>query len=457
MRIIAFFILSLLAGLVQAQSNPQPVQSLDELLDMVEQGMVRDAREQKQRLQNFIDKRDEQQRLLQQRKEVLWGLEKRSAALEQEFQQNESRLTELQTRLDERMGNLKELFGVIQQVGGDVKGTMSTSILSAQFPGRGEFLTDLIEKAGSSSKLPSIEELERLWFEMQREMTQSGKVVRFQAPVVSPDGQTSTRDVVRVGTFNAIFEDQYLNWDDESQQLVELPRQPDGRFLDVAGDFYSAEAGQVEPFWLDPSSGSLLALLIQSPSLSERLDQGGWIGYLIVILGLFGLVLAGERLVVLGLTSNKINQQMKSDQPGDNPLGRVMQAYKDNRAKDQETLELKMAEAMAKETPRMNRFVTGLKIISVVAPLMGLLGTVTGMINTFEAMSLFGTGDPKLMAGGISQALVTTVLGLIVAIPMAFLHAIVNGRSRRLIQLLEERAVGIIAEHDEKNRTAEAA
>lgn len=456
MRFLTILFLSLFAVSANAQ-EAKPATSLFELLDLVEQGMVRDAREQNERIQRFINEREKQQQRLQERKEHLWALEKKSAELEQRFQQNESRLTTLQTQLDERMGNLKELFGVIQQVGGDVKGTLENSLLSAQYPGRGEFLTDLIEKAGSSSKLPSIEELEKLWFEMQREMTESGQVVRFQSPVVNPDGTTDAREVVRVGTFNVIFEDQYLNWDGENQQLVELPRQPADRYLDAAGDFYEAEPGSLAPFWVDPSSGSLLALLIQSPDLQERLEQGGWIGYLIIVLGVFGLVLAGERMVVLGLTSQKINQQIKSNKPGDNPLGRIMKAYIKNRSKDQETLELKMAEAMAKETPKMNRFVTGLKIISVVAPLMGLLGTVTGMINTFEAMSLFGTGDPKLMAGGISQALMTTVLGLVVAIPMAFLHAIVNGRSRRLIQLLEERAVGIIAQHEEAQSKAQGA
>lgn len=456
MRLLTLLFLGLFTFSANAQ-DAKPASSLFELLDLVEQGMVRDAREQKQRVQEFINERDKQQQRLQERKETLWALEKRSAELEQRFQQNESRLTTLQTQLYERMGNLKELFGVIQQVGGDVKGTLENSLLSAQYPGRGEFLTRLIEKAGSSSKLPSIEELEKLWFEMQREMTESGQVVRFASPVVNPDGTTNDRQVVRVGTFNVIFQDQYLNWDGENQQLVELPRQPADRYLDAAEDFYSAEPGGLEPFWVDPSSGSLLALLIQSPDLRERLEQGGWIGYLIIVLGLFGLVIAGERMVVLGLTSKKINQQMKSNKPGDNPLGRIMKAYVKNRGKDQETLELKMAEVMAKETPKMNRFVTGLKIISVVAPLMGLLGTVTGMINTFEAMSLFGTGDPKLMAGGISQALMTTVLGLVVAIPMAFLHAIVNGRSRRLIQLLEERAVGIIAQHEEAPGKAQGA
>jgi len=97
-----------------------------------------------------------------------------------------------------------------------------------------------------------------------------------------------------------------------------------------------------------------------------------------------------------------------------------------------------------------------LKIIAVVAPLLGLLGTVTGMIITFQAITLFGTGDPKLMAGGISTALVTTVQGLCVAIPTVLLHTLVASRARRLNQILEEQAAGMVAVQSERRHAAAA-
>ena len=121
-----------------------------------------------------------------------------------------------------------------------------------------------------------------------------------------------------------------------------------------------------------------------------------------------------------------------------------------------ETLELKLAEAIFREMPKLTRSLLFIKIISVVAPLMGLLGTVTGMIQTFQAITLYGTGDPKLMAGGISQALVTTVLGLTVAIPMVLLHTLVSGRSKRIVQVLQEQSAGIIAEHSERQHSSKA-
>jgi biopolymer transport protein ExbB len=191
--------------------------------------------------------------------------------------------------------------------------------------------------------------------------------------------------------------------------------------------------------------------LIARPNLQERVQQGGLVGYLIIALGIIGLLIALERMVVLGIASRKVSAQLKSDTPRqDNALGRVLSVHDANKAADTETLELKLSEAIFKETPTLNRALLFLKIISVVAPLMGLLGTVTGMIKTFQAITLYGTGDPKLMAGGISQALVTTVLGLCVAIPMVLLHTLVSGRSRRIVQVLQEQSAGIIATHAEQ-------
>jgi biopolymer transport protein ExbB len=195
--------------------------------------------------------------------------------------------------------------------------------------------------------------------------------------------------------------------------------------------------------------------LIARPNLQERIQQGGLVGYLIIALGIIGLLIALERMVVLGIASRKVTSQLNSDTPSqDNALGRVLSVHDANKAADTETLELKLSEAIFKETPALNRALLFLKIISVVAPLMGLLGTVTGMINTFQAITLYGTGDPKLMAGGISQALVTTVLGLTVAIPMVLLHTLVSGRSRRIVQVLQEQSAGIIATHAEKHGAA---
>ncbi len=247
-----------------------------------------------------------------------------------------------------------------------------------------------------------------------------------------------------------VADGKYLKY--ENNRLSELARQPEaGRFTGSTSDLLNATDGLVR-FGIDPTAGGVLSTYVSRPNLLERVQQGGLVGYLIIALGIVGLLISLERMVVLGVASRKVTAQLASDTPSpDNALGRVLSVYEDNKQADTETLELKLSEAIFKETPALNRALLFIKIISVVAPLMGLLGTVTGMIQTFQAITLYGTGDPKLMAGGISQALVTTVLGLTVAIPTVLLHTLVSGRSKRIVQILQEQSAGIIAEHAEKH------
>jgi biopolymer transport protein ExbB len=210
------------------------------------------------------------------------------------------------------------------------------------------------------------------------------------------------------------------------------------------------------PIGLDPTRGQLLGLLVQSPSLMERIAQGKTVGYVIIALGIVGVLIAVWRVLVLSAIGAKVNRQIKNihEPQANNPLGRVLKTAETRGAEDIETMELKLGEAILRETPKFNAMLPLLKIISVVAPLLGLLGTVTGMIVTFQAITLYGAGDPKLMAGGISTALVTTVLGLVVAIPTVFLHTLVSSRARRLTQILQEEAAGMLAERSEGNHSA---
>ncbi len=427
--------------------------SLDALLEEVGRGRVQDQKENAARIEAFQTDRARQRELLESAKRERASEEDRSRALEARFEQNDVRLTELEAELGERLGALKELFGVLQQVSGDARAQFETSFTQVQYPDRTDFLAEFAQKMGQSNRLASLGEIERLWFELQREMTESGKVVRFPANVVAQSGEEVDREVVRVGLFNVVAGAKYLEYVPETHRLVELPRQPRARHLESAARLESADSGLV-PFSLDPTRGQLLSLLVQTPNWRERIDQGGVVGYVILGLGLLALIIAVERLAILGWTSLRIRRQTaKPEQPGDNPLGRVLGVYHANPSADTETLELKLGEAILKETPRLNRLLMFLKVIAVVAPLLGLLGTVVGMIVTFQAITLFGTGDPKLMAGGISQALVTTVLGLCVAIPTVLLHALVSSRAKRLTQILEEQAAGLVAVQAEGRST----
>ena len=447
-------ILKVFAVLLIVASLPvaaQQASSLDELLQNVEQGKVQDASDNQKRENEFRQKRSQQEVLLNESTATKVKEEDRSAKLEAVFEENEKELNELTETLNERLGALKELFGVMQQVAGDARSRFDNSLTNVQYPNRSSFLDDLAKKLGSSSKLPSIDEIEKLWFELQREMTESGKVVKFSTDVIGIQGSKSQTTVVRVGAFNIVADGKYLNYEPTTGNVSEIPRQPEGRrYTSSTSELHNSTGGKVV-FGLDPTLGGVLSSLVARPNLIERIQQGGIVGYLVIALGLFGVGLAIERLIKLVNADRKVTAQLESDViSDDNPLGRVLGVYEENKTVDTETLELKMAEAVFKETPELNKGLLLIKVISVVAPLMGLLGTVTGMIKTFQAITLYGTGDPKLMAGGISQALVTTVLGLTVAIPTTLLHTIVSGRSRKVTQIIQEQGAGIIAEHSEK-------
>ncbi len=445
----------------------QPTPTMEDLLELIRQGKLHESALSRQREQEFLRARQDQQRLLNEAKAERRRLEQRADRMETQFEENEVKIGNLQEALDKRLGTLRELFGVLQQVSGDTRGLFAASVISTQFPGRGEFLGELAAKMGKSTQLASIEEMERLWFELQREMVQSGKVVTFRSTVTKADGETKEADVTRIGSFNVVADGDYLNFVGET--LVELARQPSGRFTGTIPDLEEAPLGGLVGFGMDPTRGSLLQLMIQAATLEERVGtmfnftagdcylpfcdgQGGYVGSVIILGGIIGILLAIERLITLSLIAARVAAQTRSDQPSNNnPLGRVLRVYEDNKDVDVDTLELKLGEAILNETPKLTRNITLIQVIAAVAPLLGLLGTVMGMIITFQAITLFGTGDPKIMAGGISTALMTTVLGLCVAIPTLLLHSIVNTRSKAVQHVLSEQAQGMVAEHAERS------
>jgi len=415
---------------------------LDHLLQQVKQAHVRDAAVRREREQRFLSERADREAMLKDLQRRVEQQHTRSKQLKKQFETNEKSLQALQTGLSEKAGNLGELFGTVRQSANDLHTRLGDSLVSAEFPGRAHWF-DLVSR---SRKLPAITELERFWLLMQQEIEESGKVSRFAAEVTGTDGITRSTTVTRIGVFNAISGDRYLRFLPENNRLIELPRQPERSARDTAAAFSSATTDYATMI-IDPTRGGLLGLLVLTPTLMERIRQGGTVGYIIIGIGLLGLLLAVIRMLHLNLTARKVKHQLQ--QPArpeeDNPLGRVLLAAEGLRGKDIDAIESLLDEAILRETPDLQRGLGLIKLLAAVAPLLGLLGTVTGMILTFQSISLFGTGDPRLMAGGISQALVTTVMGLVTAIPLLFFHTLLASRSRTLIQILDEQSAGVIA------------
>ena len=440
----------LVFGFGVANAQNESSSSMAELLRLIEQGQARDNQEARQREAQFNQQRNRQQELLNQSRAERTRQERESARLEQLFEDQQQEIVAARQALEERLGALKELFGELQKVAGEAQGLFNQSLTNLQFPEREAFLVDLGSKMAAATELASIEDIERLWFELQREIVESGKVVSFPAMVTQADGTQVEQTVVRVGVFNLVSENGYLRVTSEGS-VAELARQPEGRLTGTATDLARATEGVVA-FGLDVTRGGILSLLVQSKTIKDRIEDGGIVGYCIIALGALGLLMAIWRWIGLSTDSRKVAAQLKRDTAStDNPLGRVLAAYESNQQADTETIELKLSEAALKEMPGLTKGLLFIKVISVVAPLMGLLGTVTGMIQTFQVITLYGAGDPKLMAGGISQALMTTVLGLVVAIPMVLLHTVVSGQSKKIINILQSQSAGLVAQHSEQN------
>ena len=428
--------------------------SLGNLLDLVEQDRVAESEEYSERVQEFEQNANRQTEILDITNDRIIEQEQLQDQLSDQFEANEIIIADKRDILRERRGDLNELFGTLQGVAGDFLSNFQNSLISAQYPGRTEQLEEIIERAGSTIEQLNISEMERFWFFMHQELTESGRVVTYNGEVSLPNGDTANRSITRVGAFNAVSDGEYLRYTGDIGHLQVLPRQPSPAYMNAAADLQSASSGFTR-VGIDPTGGvggQVLANLINFPTVEEQVrNNSGIIGFIIIGVGIVGISIAFLRLLMLSLVSIKVRAQLKRDKPTkNNPLGRVLLVAESNPTADTETLELKLGEAILQETPRLERMLTIIKMIATIAPLGGLLGTVTGMIQVFQQITVYGAGDPTIMAGGISQALMTTVLGITVAIPTIFMHTVVKSRADNIIHILEEQATGMIAEKAER-------
>jgi len=428
-----------------AQAVEPPARTIQEVLEAVRAERQAVSEANREREARFRREQTNQEAELNRLEREVAEAEAEASRLEGLRNQLDLELEELRAQLAERQGEFGELFGVARAAAADLNEQLNDSLISTQFGERGEVLT----RMARASSLPTIEELEALWYTMLQEAGEQGKVVRYDAPVITGDNRSGAETVVRIGSFAAFTEDGFLV--PREGTLRYLVRQPSGGAVGAARDVFNYSGDGVVEGLIDPSLGTLLGLVVETPTFGERVAQGGGIGYAIIVVALFGILLALYRWAALIVVERKVAAQRNSSTPSaGNPLGRVMIAYNENKGADLETLQMRLDDAVLKELPKLESGLNVVKVLAAVAPLMGLLGTVIGMIVTFQAITLFGTGDPKLMAGGISQALVTTVQGLIAAIPLLLLHAFASGASRRVSQILEEQSVSLVADSAEK-------
>ena len=257
-----------------AENEEIEAKDLAELLNLVREGKVINKSISDRREQEFLADRNNQQRSVSEAKRRQQQEEARSERLETRFEKNEQDIAAKQEILAKRLGSLRELFGVLQQVSGDTQGVFEGSIISAEYPGRDVWLGEFAQSMGKSTKLATIEEIERLWFELQRETTESSKVTKFTAEVTKLDGAKVNQEVIRVGDYNLVSNGEYVAYDINTGLITELPKQPASRFVSSASELQSASSGFV-PFALDPTRGQLLQLQIEVPDNRGK-NPTGW-------------------------------------------------------------------------------------------------------------------------------------------------------------------------------------
>ena len=440
-------IMAALGFSVAAQAAPQ---GLDDLLKQVQQGSQASAKVNAEREARFMRDKNEQAAMLQKAEADLAAANARIARVKGRYDASQAEIKALKDKLQTRVGDTGQMYASVRQAAGDFRAAAGTSLVTAQYPAR----IALLETLMKGNELPSVAQMEKFWFLLQQEMTEGGKVARFPAEIVDEDGARAQVDVIRVGVFDAFAGGQYLSMQPDGALSV-LPRQPGHGATGLAKSFSKSD-DPIEPIIVDPSHGTLLALESVRPTLGERLEMGGLVGYVIIFIGLVGAALAAYQLTFLIKVGALMRRQLAnlSHPTQDNPLGRVLSCLTDETSADPEVVELHVSEAVLKETPKLERFQGLIRLIVAAGPLLGLLGTVIGMIVTFQVITEVGAGDPKVMAGGISQAMIATVLGLGIAIPLLFVNTLLMSRSRALVQILDEQSAGMLAQRLEAARAA---
>lgn len=385
--------------------------------------------------------RQQKNALLAQRNHLQDEADKLSA----QFSKNENNLARLEEKLRLETGSLGEIFGVVRQNAKELQANLGSSVTGVDRQHYAPVVDDIV----AAKSLPSMKQLVGLWQAMEEQIVASGEISQAPITFIDGEGRNQTVDAVRLGSLGLITEQGYVSWNNQRKDAIAYQQQPDN------GPRYSSlndlQQGNMAHVLLDPSRGLLLEQLALAPTLQQHLEAGGVIGNIILVLLGVGLIIAIYRGISLAVARQKIQQQLKKPHPiGNNPLGRVLSVYNKEQNRSVEALELRLLEAVVDEQSGLEKGLSMLKLLAALAPMLGLLGTVTGMIETFQVITQFGNGDPKVMAGGISMALVTTVLGLVAAMPLLLAHNILSSQAENIRTILEKQGISLVAEQAER-------
>ncbi len=456
-----FILVAAAAAMLHTAGAALAQDSLEGLLQQVQAARLTEQQTFQQRADQYnAAPADQQAKMLADAQSRREALSAESDKLSAQFSANELVINEADKKLREKGAalGLQEVFGLARQVAGDTASILQQSMISTQFPAKaGELNRDeYLRSFAAAQKAPTHTELEQMWMELYGEMTQSGSVAKYTTKVVQPGGAPVDAEVIRIGPFTAISEGKYLNYLPELKAFSVYPRQPPSEFMATAKDFTAATSGYPAAV-VDGSRGILMSLYVERPSWGQRIEQGESINYVILAVGGIAFLCFLVQLAFLLLVRSKVSAQLKNltKPAADNALGRVLLAFKgdgNNIEQDADVAELRIAEAVFREVPKLERFQPMLRLAVAAGPLLGLIGTVLGMIMTFQSITESGSSDPKLMADGIGAAMIATVLGLGIAIPLLFANALLTSLSKSITQVIEEQSAGMLAESIERTR-----
>ena len=446
-----------LSAFTLSANDAQAAGAPDNDAQVVSEKLLYDTKQDNKQLTTALKQREAgfkltEKEIKQQRRALLTKqrqLQHETATLSQQFTRNEEALAKLETRLRLETGSLGELFGVVRQSAKQLSSEIKTSVTAIDSATFAPIVSDVV----AARTLPSMVQLTGLWSALAEQIKASGEVKTVNVAVIDGAGQLADKQAVRLGSIGLVDEHGYLVWDGQKQTATAYRKQPENGPI-AANLVNSDAAGNVVV--LDPSRGVMLAQLENTPTLKDRLENGGTVGYVIISLLVVGLLIALIQGMKLVITRRQIKQQLANPSHiGDNPLGRILQVYVDSHIKSAlhnstEALELRLMEVVIDEQQGLEKGLSMLKLLAALAPMLGLLGTVTGMIETFQVITQFGNGDPKVMAGGISMALITTVLGLVAAMPLLLAHNILSTQADNIRDILEKQGISLVAQEAEK-------
>ncbi len=432
-------LLLLLPVFLPAQEEPTEIpipineirtSKIQALLDIVKENKSIYFKKDEARIKEFLSLVSQREAMLKKAKQDLANEKVRNKKLETRFESNEKELAALEESLQIKVGVLGELFGVTRQFAGELLAATEKSVTFSEYPNRGNVLRDI-----GSTKVHSLEQLESLWISYLDEIVSSGEVKRVNATIINTKGQSFDGDIVRYGLFSATHDKKFVRPISDLNGFELLQRQPERNILKNIKNHQNSDEYKISS--IDPTKGFLLSLYLDKPGWIDRIRQGKSVGFIIILIGLIGAVFSAYKIYLL--VGHEKEVKTDNSALNNNMINSI------EGSSSYESKENILDELIINYTGELEWGANWIKFFAAVAPLLGLLGTVIGMIETFQAITLFGTGDPKQMAGGISQALTTTMLGLMVAAPLLGLYTYISEKVSSLTQILEEKASNLLS------------